>query len=404
MGDKFKLNEDGNCPACKKLSLKGQHISCYTCKGLFHVICDLAVGDEKVAPQTTIKNILQPSTKNNFIFLCDNCLTEMEISNTETEASRVSTLEKKMVGVDKKLSEIMTLLSAQVATKSKPEGNVLPKENIWTDKERLATVKAPEPKAVLVISSSSDPNKDQEAQNLIERVVMENEIPLKESHKNKEGDLVLICESKSSRDELRDLVREADVQLEVNTPSSKLIPITLVGLSKHYEHDEILKMLTTQNEFIKTFKIKNDINEHFKVHVVKPCRNNPSVFQVFASVSTVFRNGLKSNKDKVIIGVTMCKIYERQSVKRCNNCQRYGHFAKECPTSQVANCGKCGEEHRTDQCVSEVKKCINCVREKLEVTDHPVFYHKCPSLMKYNEEVKQNKDLNSKRKRDEPET
>ena len=145
----------------------------------------------------------------------------------------------------------------------------------------MATVKAPEPKAVLVISSSSDSGKDQETQELIERVVVENEIPLKESHKNKEGDIVLVCESKTARDELRDLVRVADSDIELNLPNSKQISVTFVGLPKIYEHDEIMKMLSTQNEFIKLFKIQNDITQHMKIHIVKPCRNKPLVYQVF---------------------------------------------------------------------------------------------------------------------------
>ena len=401
MGDKFKLNEDGECPACNKLSLRGENIKCYSCKSLFHVICDGAQGDDKVATKTTISNYLQPSTKDNSLFLCDCCLTQMEIRMTETETSRVNALERKMLGVDKKLDDIMTLLSAQTNTKTKAVEPELPKGNIWSDKERLAAVKAPEPKAVLVINSTSDPDKDLETKEMIERVVVENEIPLKESHKNKEGGLVLVCESETSRDELRELVRVANVDLEVTSPKSKQIAITLVGLTKSYQPDEIMKMLATQNEFIKIFKIQNEIAEHFKIHVVKPCRNNPSVFQVFASVSSVFRDGLKSNKDKVIVGVTMCKVYERQVTKRCNNCQLYGHFAKECPTALVAICGKCSEEHRTDQCSSEDRKCINCIRNNAEASDHPVFYHKCPSLLKYNEEVKQKKDLNSKRNRAE---
>ena len=63
-------------------------------------------------------------------------------------------------------------------------------------------------------------------------MVVENEISLKESHKNKEGDLVLVCESKTARDELKNLVRTADVELEINSPNSKQISITLVGLTK----------------------------------------------------------------------------------------------------------------------------------------------------------------------------
>jgi hypothetical protein len=250
-----------------------------------------------------------------------------------------------------------------------------------------------------VISGSADPDKDQETQELIEKVVVENEIPLKESHKNKEGDLVLVCESKIVRDELKNLVQTANVQLEINSPNSKQIPITFVGLSKHYEHEEVEKMLSTQNEFIKMFKIQNDISQHLKIHVVKPCRNNPSVYQVFASVSPVLRDGLKNNKDKVIIGVTMCRVYERKSVKRCNNCQLYGHFAKICPTPMEPSCGKCGEKHRTDQCTSasDARKCINCIRNGKDEINHPVFFHKCPSLVKYEEEVQKKKDLNLKR-------
>ena len=403
MGDKFKIDEDGNCSACNKLSLRGENIPCYSCHGLFHAICDSAHGDDKVATKTTIEYFLRPSTKENFLFFCDSCLTKMEVSRTETETSRMNAMEKKLVGVDEKLNEIMTLLNAQKGSTVKSAVQP-PKQNIWSDKERLVSVKAPEPKAVLVISSSSDSEKDQEAQELIERVVVENEISLKESHKSKDGDLVLVCESKTARDELKDLVQTADVELKINSPNGKQIPITLVGLPKNYDHDEILKMLSTQNEFIKMFKIQNDINEHFKIHVVKPCRNKPSVHQVFASVSTVFRDGLKNNKDKVIIGVTMCKVYERQTTKRCNNCQLYGHFTKECPTRQVPICGKCSESHRTDHCSSDDRKCVNCLRNNAEELDHPVFYHGCPSLIKYQEEQKQKKDLNLQRNRTKPET
>ena len=292
MGDKFKLNADGTCGACNKLSLRGESVQCHTCKGLFHVACDSAQGDDKVATKTTITNFLQPSTKDNFVFFCDCCLTEMEIRATETETSRLNAREGRITGIDQKLEEILSLLNAQ---NSKMSGVQVPKNDIWSDKERLATVKAPEPKAVLVISGSAEPGKNQETRELVEKVVVQNEISLKDSHKNKEGDLVLVCESKIARDELKDLVQTANIQLEINSPNSKQIPITLVGLSKNYEHEEVMKMLSAQNEFIKMFKIQNDISQHLKIHVVKPCRNNPAVYQVFASVSPVLRDGLKNN-------------------------------------------------------------------------------------------------------------
>ena len=94
MGDKFKLDGDGNCGACNKLSLRGESVQCYTCKGLFHVVCESAQGDDKVATKTTVTSFLQPSTKENFLFFCDRCLTEMEIRNTESETNRVNSLDR----------------------------------------------------------------------------------------------------------------------------------------------------------------------------------------------------------------------------------------------------------------------------------------------------------------------
>ena len=47
------------------------------------------------------------------------------------------------------------------------------------------------------------------------------------------------------------------------------------------------------------------------------------------------REAIPSNrnyKDKVIVGLQSCKIYDCNLVKRCNNCQGIGHFYKDCPT------------------------------------------------------------------------
>ena len=151
-------------------------------------------------------------------------------------------------------------------------------------------------------------------------------------------------------------------------------------------------MLVMQNQFIKKFSAVNKIDEHINIHVIKPLKNKPTVFQILASVSPVLRDGLRIHKDKVVIGLLPCKIYDRKQVRRCNNCQKFGHFAKECPTLDDPKCGKCGEDHRTDSCSSENRKCINCVRGNLPDTNHAAFYYKCPCVIKHQED-----SLNSKR-------
>ena len=404
MGDQLKLDEDGNCPTCDQLAPQGEHVQCFSCNDFFHAACKNASPDQKVASRTMINGYLLPSTERNFLFFCDRCLTEIEINKSESDARRINLLENKMAGMDQKLSEIMALLM----TPNKTEiDNILPAvsnptlapiNNIWFDKERLDEVKAPEPKAVLVINKTPDHQTNEETREIVEQVVTNNNVSLRNSHTNNDGDLVIVCESKEARDELKDLVHEADESIKMNSPSVKLNTITLVGLQKAYDKEEVIRKLVTQNDFLRRFIVRNDITEHMKIHIIKPLWNKPTVFQAVASISPVLREGFRSNKDKVIIGLTSCKIYDKKQAKRCYNCQEFGHMAKSCPTATVPSCGKCGENHRTDQCTSDERNCINCKRNGALETNHSVFYYKCPTLVKYLEAEQKNKHLNSNSK------
>ena len=262
----------------------------------------------------------------------------------------------------------------------------LPKDNIWADAERLERLKAPEPKAVLVINKDANENKNLENQNIIEKLVLDNAIPLTDSHKRESGDMVLVCENKSTRDKLKDLVQKTDDGITTTSPKAKLVPITIVGLPRECTKEDGIKLLVSHNQFIKKFAEINNIDEHMNIHHIKPLRNKPTVFQIFASVSPALRDGLRLHNDRIMIGLSPCKIYDRKQVKRCNNCQHFGHFAKECATLDKPKCGKCGEDHRTDSCLSENRKCINCVRNNLPETNHPAFYYKCPWVIKHQED------------------
>ena len=399
MGDQFKLDGDGICPKCNLQSVGGEHIQCISCNNYFHVICGSSSADEKVATKTTINNYNNPSTKNNFVFFCDRCLTEMEIGKSESDTRRIDLLEGKMTGMDQKLAEIMALLKAPSTNRAVEPARQAPtpepKENPWFDVDRLAEVKVSKPKAVLVINNSSDHGKNVETQEVVEKVIVDNAVSLKNSHKNKDGDLVLVCESEAVRDELKNLVEEADESIDMKSPSVKLHSITIVGLQRAYEKEEVINKLIIQNDFLMKFVVKNDIYEHLKIHVIKPLWNKQTVFQAVASVSSVLRDGLRNNKDKVVVGLTSCKIYDKKQVKRCYNCQDYGHLAKACPTASVPSCGKCGGNHRTDHCESEERNCANCRKHGMLDTNHSVFYYNCPILLKHHEEQEKNKRLNS---------
>jgi hypothetical protein len=93
-----------------------------------------------------------------------------------------------------------------------------------------------------------------------------------------------VCESTERRDELKTLVHTVKQDIGLNTPKPKDHSITIVGMAREYDTDEIKKLIVQQNVLIKRFTEANNLDDHFKVHSVKPLKSNEQRFQVFASV------------------------------------------------------------------------------------------------------------------------
>ena len=397
MSQDLKLDSNGNCPFCNKMSAVNEHVCCYTCKSMFHAVCAEKRNDDKLATKTNVINFLQASAKKkNFLFVCDVCLTCMETRNAEVDTQRINTLESKIGNMDKQLTEIKQLLTAKdcasnitnISNKEEAKQRE-PKSNMWQNKERLAKVKAPPVPSIVVLEKTEDINKDKENIELIEKIIMDHDIPLQASYRNQNGELTLLCDSKESRDSLINIVNNSGENIPTKSPVGKLPSITIVGLPKEYSKEEVVEMLVKQNDFINKFSHANNIQDHFRVLTIRPTKKEPTIFQVFATVSTILRDGLKYYNDKITLGLTSCKVYDRYYVKRCNNCQKFGHYNRDCPTPSEHHCGKCGEGHETRSCDSTQKKCINCIRNGIEMQDHCTFDPNCSSLLKQQNSLKQ---------------
>ena len=214
----------------------------------------------------------------------------------------------------------------------------------------------------------------------VEETIVENSIPVTKSFKNNSGNLVVVCDDLDSRNKLQNILSSTAENVEMKSVSKKKPSVTIVSLSKKYSKEEVINQIVSQNQFVKHFATVNNINDHIEIHDIKPTKAKASVFQVFASVSEALRKGFRNYKDKVTIGLMSCKVYDRFHVKRCNNCQGLGHYYKECPTPNIPCCAKCSQNHATNTCNIEVKKCVNCSKAGKE-TNHTAFDPKCPSLL-----------------------
>ena len=398
MAEKVKIGEDSICPGCEITPPQEQCAQCFTCKSYFHGVCKGAV-ETHVGTLTMVKLFLAASTKSNFKFYCDICLTNLERNLVETEDQKIETLTKEVNSMKTTLSEIVTYMKTSTTNQQSKVPSLPPdaqKKNIWYDQEKLSAIKAPASKALLVIKKNTDAAQHELTRSNVAKTIMENKIAVSQSYDNKDGDMIVVCDSEGKRNELKNLVASKDNNIEMNTPSKKRKSITIVGLRQQHEKDEIIDMLVLQNGFINRFSRSNEIRTHIEIHSVQPLKNNPDLFQVFASVSPTLREGLHLHRNKVTLGLTSCKIYDRYHVKRCNNCQRFGHYMNECPTPDVRTCGKCcSNHHSTRDCTSTESVCINCVRESRECTTHHTSDYKCPVFRKQQELKKQNTTLNS---------
>ena len=186
--------------------------------------------------------------------------------------------------MEKKFGEIKELLLM------KGDEAVIPKivkdkplTNIWDDKEKLVAAKAPLPKSVLVIKRAEEEDRNVQNHNFIENTLMNHNIPVTKSFKSKSGDLLVVCESKDARDQIKDLVSTTNQDIKFATPQEMRSSISIVGLSKEYNKDEVFHILPMQ------FTVSNKIEDHVTIYAIRPLKNNPSRFQIFASVSPAFR-------------------------------------------------------------------------------------------------------------------
>lgn len=400
MSDSVKV-EKNVCLACEDSPNQDQVVKCYACKMVFHAYCESNT-DNNFGTKTMVKTFVAASTKGNFKFFCDPCLTKMEMDEAEAGTSQMKGLEDKVNIMEKKLDTITKLLEKTQNIQTNNVAKPLIK-NIWDDKDKLESVKAPLQKAVLVIKGSEDQVQNDANRNKIGKTIIENSIPVNMSYQKRSGDIVVHCDSVEKRNELKNKVESTNIDMVMETPVEKRASITIVGLREEYDKDEIIKMLVLQNGFIKGFSNANEIKNHIEIYAVRPLKNNPNRFQAFATVSKTLRGGLQHFGDKVTLGMIRCKIYDRFHIKRCNNCQKFGHYMRDCPTPDSTVCGKCSSfHHSTKECQAHEAECINCIRNGIEEKNHHTNSMDCKTLQREILRKKNRNHLNFPGKRHVP--
>ena len=129
------------------------------------------------------------------------------------------------------------------------------------------------------------------------------------------------------------------------------------------------------------------------VYCRKPKEGNDNGdHQVVARVSEEVRKLIKSCDNKVFIDLVALRVVDRFYIKRCNRCQQFGHYEKDCSTD--VRCGYCTNHHRSVDCdqvdVGDFDKyeCWNCKDAGKDSVGHSTHWHKCPTLLEQQKKIK----------------
>ncbi|XP_011141120.2 uncharacterized protein LOC105184204 [Harpegnathos saltator] len=93
--------------------------------------------------------------------------------------------------------------------------------------------------------------------------------------------------------------------------------------------------------------------------------------------------GLSAPKAAIYFGKKIRFAPYIQKVKRCNNCQRFGHIEAQCRGgSRAMMCATCASKgHHSKSCSSSHLACINCLRRKLPFPNHRTSSDICPTFI-----------------------
>ena len=124
-------------------------------------------------------------------------------------------------------------------------------------------------------------------------------------------------------------------------------------------------------------------------------RDDSPTYQVVARISKDIREALKANSDKVFIGFSSHRVFDRFYVKLCAKCHRFGHYHANCDGTPC--CGYCSSEnHTSENCPVHGEKdqsqyrCVNCQDAGKNCEGHSSHWNRCPTYIEHQQKVKKN--------------
>ena len=193
------------------------------------------------------------------------------------------------------------------------------------------------------------------------------------------------------RDKILPILQEKHSSDLVAKVETKLPSITILNVNNFTTKEEFVEQVKKQNP-----EIKRSIDSGSEFNIVfttKPSEDSENRHvKVVVRVSPEIRSIIKANNNRIYIDLMSYRVVDRFYIKRCNNCQQFGHYKDSCTNEKC--CGFCSSnEHVSLSCPiknldSKKFKCSNCKNAKKECSGHSTHWHNCPTYLEMQKKLK----------------
>ena len=386
------LNTEGICSKCELTVDVNATLQCDGCKTSYHMLCeDLDVGEKHCTKSFLTQFNTKSTRKPNFSWKCDPCT----IKQDNAEKSSLSQIVHKLAMHVDELTTTFENFKHDIKhdiTAIQPTGpQPNTQGNPWTNTGAVRKLKS----SFLVKPSGSD-KADIEK---INKIVIENNLQVNKIGVSQTGTTFIHCPTEDASNSLqRKLLTELDGHiiepLQDHLPSISIAGVTELEWNPSQVTPEgttaFIQRLRDQNPFLEDL-ITN--GESFKIIFMKPPSGNYDNFQIVARVSPKIRDAINVHWNRLFISATSVRVYDRFYVKRCNKCNKFGHYKDKCQESP--SCGICGaEDHESETCGHKDDpsrfRCVNCKRVNQQHTGHNATSRKCPAYITAQKKLKGN--------------
>ena len=400
----------GKCQGCKLTVQKDDSLQCETCNFFFHPFCSATTTQEKLCTKTFLAQFNAKSTcKPNFTWKCNECMITQDTAKKTDLAQIVHGLVLKVDALTTALNDFKQETKQDNTTLANTLGSLkqdikqditsiqplVPQSstqgNPWANTGAIQKLRSS-----FLVKPSQSGTADMDR---INEIASDKKLQVNMIGVSQKGNTFIHCPTEEASLILQSHI-ESELGHDVHPLQDSLPSISITGITARQwdvtQHEtpehftNFTQKLRDQNPYLDSLITDG---ETFKIIFMKPPNVDYDNFQIVARVSPKIRDAISTHWNKLYIGAASVRVYDRFYVKRCNKCNKFGHYKDNC--TETSSCGICGVEgHESEICNHKTDtsrfSCINCKRLNLTHTGHNATSRKCPAYLIAQKKVKGN--------------